>query len=471
MSEFAGKLIGIIGAGATGRAAGPVLSRQGARLRIYDARPATELTAAVEALAPIAELRLGDPHYAGIEECDLIVPSPGVRQEDPALQAAVRRGTPVLSEIEIAYRIAKAPIVAVTGTNGKTTTVFMAAAVLEAGGLPVQIAGNVLAGGFQVPLIQAAETHPADGWIVAEISSFQLEWVEHFRPKIAVITNVTADHLDRHGTVEAYVEAKANLLRAQGPGDWTVLNLDNPATRGLTDRARGTLLRFSRSPLTDFGAWAETVEGGRCLFGRIDSVGFCNITADELRVPGEHTVENALAAILVGLAAGVAPERIGDALRIFAGVPDRLESVAVIDGVEYVNNTMCTNVDAAVQSIRAYDRPVVVIAGGKDKGLDFDPLGQTIAERAKSLVAIGHDGPRIADAARRHGFTQIRHAASMRDAVRTAAEEAAPGDVVLLAPACASFDWYTSFEARGRDFKEQVAALADERAATLESVD
>ncbi|MGV3722242.1 MAG: UDP-N-acetylmuramoyl-L-alanine--D-glutamate ligase [Actinomycetota bacterium] len=460
MSEFAGKLIGVIGAAATGRAAAPVLSRLGARVRVYDERSAEALGEAAGEIAPHAELILGDPQYAGIEECDLLVPSPGVPANAPVLEAAVRRGTPVLSEIEVAYRIGRAPIIAVTGTNGKTTTVMMIADILRADGREVQVAGNTLAGGFQVPLIRAAETVAASGWIVAEISSFQLEWVEQFRPKVSIITNITADHLNRHGTVEAYAAAKARILDAQTPSEWRVLNLDNPGTAALTGRGHGRQLSFSRTRLEGEGVWTELKDGARWIRGRLGLEERDLAPVDELPIPGEHTVENAMAACAAALAVGVPPEVMRRALASFGGVADRLEHVLTLNGVDYVNNTMCTNVDAAVRSIEAYQRPVVLIAGGKGKGLDFDPLGRIIAQRVKALVAIGDDGPEIADAARRHGFEHTRRATSMAAAVDEAALLADPGDVVLLAPACASFDWYASFEARGKDFKEQVRRLA-----------
>jgi len=459
--EFDGLRVAIIGAAATGRAAAPVLARRGARVRVYDREPAERLGAAGEGLAECAELVLGRDDYPGIEECDLIVPSPGVPREAPVLQAAVARGTPVLSEIEIAGRLARAPIVAVTGTNGKTTTVFMAAAVLREGALDARVAGNALAGGFQAPLIEVADTLPASGWIVAEVSSFQLEWVREFRPRVAVVTNVTADHLNRHGTVAAYVAAKANLLRAQTAEDWTVLNRDNPASYGLRETARGRLLLFGRAPHPGEGCWTEGGGAERLLRARLEGAERDLLPASVLRVPGEHTVENALAACCVGLAAGVTPEAMRRALAAFPGVPDRLEWVRTVNGADWINNTMCTNVDAAVRSIEAYDRPLVVIAGGKDKGSDFAPLGRAIAARVKHLVAIGADGPQIAAAARAHGFTRITEADSMAAAVRAAAAAAAPGDVVMLAPACASFDWYQGFEARGADFKAEVARLAE----------
>lgn len=459
MNEFRGKRIAVLGAAATGMAAAPVLARLGAEVWVFDAKPAEALGEAPARLAEFAQVFLGDPDYAQLEQCDLIVPSPGVPRESPVLQDAVRRGTPVLSEIEIAYRIARAPLVAVTGTNGKTSTVFMIAEVLRAGGCVAEVAGNALARGRQMPLIQAAESTPAEAWIVAEVSSFQLEWVTQFRPRVAVITNITSDHLNRHGSVEAYAAAKARLLDAQTDADWTVLNLDNPLTRSLTSRAHGRLLRFSREPHPFPGTWVEGTGEERGLRGRLPGAEFALLAAAGLRVPGEHTLENALAAAAVGLAVGLEPTAIAAGLERFPGVPDRLESLGCVRGVEYVNNTMCTNVDAAVRSVQAYTRPVVLIAGGKNKDLDFEPLGREIAARVKALITIGDDGAAIAGAARRYGFDRIRAAGSMAEAVRAAAAEAGAGDVVLLAPACASFDWYRSFEARGEDFRRQVECL------------
>ena len=319
--------------------------------------------------------------------------------------------------------------------------------------------------GKRITWWQAAEILPVEAWIVAEISSFQLEWVAGFRPRVAVITNITADHLNRHGTVENYVAAKARLLESQTRAEWTVLNRADPVTAALIPSARGRRLCFGGTDDGSEGAWAEWRDGRRWLVGRLAGDVIPLLPADVLRIPGEHTIENALAACCVGLAAGVAPAAMAGALAAFTGVADRLESVAIVNGVEFVNNTMCTTVDAAIRSIEAYERPVVLMAGGKNKQLDFDPLGRTIAARVKALVAIGTDGPRIAEAARAHGFQRISEAGSMREAVRQAATLAVPGDVVLLAPACASFDWYTSFEARGRDFKAAVHALCGGAAA------
>jgi UDP-N-acetylmuramoylalanine--D-glutamate ligase len=460
--SFADKVIGVIGAAATGRAAAPVLRRAGARVRVYDSRPAESLGDAPNLLAAWAELRVGDPTYPGIEECDVVIPSPGVPRNAPVLQAVAARGIPILSEIEIAYRMSRGPIVAVTGTNGKTTTVFMIHAILEKAGFTARVAGNALAGGFQVPLICAAETAQPSDWIVAEISSFQLEWVAGFRPRVAVITNITADHLDRHGTVESYAAAKGRLLESQKPDDWTILNRDNPAAFGLSKHTRGHLLTFGHQPVSTEGAWTDASQNPARLAARMGDTEHLLCAVSDLKVPGSHSVENAMAAACAGLAAGATPRSISEALAQFDGVPDRLESLGQVGGVEYVNNTMCTNVDAVVRSVEAFERPVVLIAGGKGKGLDFSPLGPVIARRTKALVTIGEEGPTIADVARASGFDRISHAASMREAVRLAARASCAGDVVLLAPGCASFDWYRSFEARGEDFKAEVRLLAAE---------
>ncbi len=450
--------IALIGMAATGLAAARALVRRGARVTAHDSKPAAALADSLPRLQELGvDCRVGADAYTGIATAALIVPSPGVPMDAPVLLDAVKRGQPVLSEIEVAWRIARAPIVGITGTNGKTTTVFLTAAVLAAGRIDTQVCGNTLAGGFQAPLIQAADDSPPERVLVAEISSFQLEWVRRFRPKVAIITNITVDHLNRHGTVAAYRDAKARLLDAQTKGDWAVLNLHDEGSHGLFERGAARRLWFSREREVEQGAFLRGPE--RVIVVREGEREAEVGPASEVGLPGQHNLENALAAAAAAFALGVRPEAIRAALRDFPGVPDRLERIATVDGVDWINNTMCTNVDAAVRSLEAFDRPLVVIAGGKDKGSDFDPLGRALAARARWLVAIGADGPRIAAAARTHGLAGITEAGSMEEAVRQAAAVARPGDAVLLAPACASFDWYSGFEERGRDFRRCVAAL------------
>jgi UDP-N-acetylmuramoylalanine--D-glutamate ligase len=462
-----GRAVALIGMAATGLAAARVLVRRGAVVSAHDPKPAEALG---DTLSQLRDLGVscfaGDGAYTGIDAAQLVVPSPGVPMDAPVLQAAVARSQPVLAEIEVAWQIARAPMVGVTGTNGKTTTVFLTAAMLAAAGRDAQVCGNTLAGGFQVPLIQAADEAPADRLLIAEISSFQLEWVRRFRPRVAIVTNITADHLNRHGTVEAYREAKARLLDGQGSNDWAVLNLHDEGSRGLHRRGAARRLWFSRCREVDQGAFLRGPE--RMIVVREGDREAEVGPAAELPLPGAHNLENVLAAAAAAFALGARPEAIRAALLAFSGVPDRLERVGVFGGVDWINNTMCTNVDAAVRSMEAYERPLIVIAGGRDKGSDFDPLGRALARRAKRLVAIGTDGPQIAAAAQAHGLTDISEASSMQEAVRQAAAAAAPGDVVLLAPACASFDWYSSFEERGRDFRrcvEQLAKESDQRSA------
>jgi UDP-N-acetylmuramoylalanine--D-glutamate ligase len=456
------RTVALIGMAATGLAAARALVGRGARVTAHDAKPAAELGDTLARLQALGvNCLVGDKAYWGVEDAELVVPSPGVPREAPVLQAAVLRGQPVLAEIEIAWRISRAPIVGITGTNGKTTTVFLVAAMLKAAGIDAQVCGNTLAGGFQVPLIEAADTAPPERVLVAEISSFQLEWVQRFQPKAAIVTNITVDHLNRHGTVDAYREAKARLLDAQTPDDWAVLNAHDAGSRLLHERGAARRLWFSRLREVEQGAFLR--DDGQTIVVRAADREAEVGPAAEIGLPGPHNLENALAAAAAAFALGAQPDAIRAALRDFPGVPDRLERVATVDGVQWINNTMCTNVDAAVRSMEAYEQPLIVIAGGKDKGSDFDPLGRALAARAKRLVAIGVDGPVIAAAARQHGMTAVSEAGSMSEAVRQAAEAAAPGDVVLLAPACASFDWYSGFEERGRDFRQCVERLAAER--------
>lgn len=460
--ELEGKLVAVIGAGATGRALIEVLKRRGAKVRLYDRKERDGLDLPDDLLEGV-ELRTADAACRDLEECDLVAPSPGVPAHHPALDAAVRRGQPVLSEIEIAYRIARASIIGITGTNGKTTTTFMAAAMLRAAGRRAVVAGNALAGGAQYPLILAAQEEPEEAWIAAEISSFQLEWIDRFAPAIAVLTNVTDDHGDRYSSTAEYAAAKARLVENLGPQQIAVVNLADPAARRIGESCRARRYWFSLAPHSLEGAWCGELKGEPWLMARIEGAEIPVAPASAVSLPGRHNIENALAAALAALGCGCPPSAIEAALRSFSGVRDRLEPVASIDGVLYVNNSMCTNVDAAVRSLEAYDSPLIVIAGGRAKTDNFDAYGEALAQRARALVVLGEAGPAIAEAARAHGLSRILNAGSMADAVRQAAAEAEPGNLVLLAPACASHDMYGGFEQRGADFRRQVERLREER--------
>ncbi|HLJ56801.1 MAG TPA: UDP-N-acetylmuramoyl-L-alanine--D-glutamate ligase, partial [Chthonomonadaceae bacterium] len=393
----------------------------------------------------------------------LVVTSPGVPASAPVLQAARERRIPIWSEIELAYRIARAPILAVTGTNGKTTTAMLLTAMLDESGKSAIVCGNVSADDVKRTLVEAAEAAPAEAFLVAEISSFQLEWVEKFAPRVAILTNVTADHLNRHRCFEEYVDAKARIFAAQCRDDWAVVGFDNPASRTVGHRdVRGRRIWFAtQGPPPDSGpcAWLD----GRTLLVRLacGAAPVAVMRADEMpeTLPGVHSIANVLAAASAALAVGADPAAIRRAVRSFAGAAHRMERVGDVRGVRYVNNSMCTNVAAAVCSLEAMDRPTIVIAGGADKGLDFSPLAPVLFAKAKRVILIGAAADKMEAAIRAGGFDEVGRAESLEGAVEAAAAMAAPGDAVLLSPACASFDMFRDFEARGAAFRAAVRRL------------
>ena len=436
----------------TGLAVAEVMVDLGADVVIYDKKPESELT---DALAAGAELgvqthtRTDHPDLANV---DLIVPSPGVPAHLPVFAEAEERGIPVISEIELAYALSKAPIIAITGTNGKTTTTVLTGHMLSADGRDAYIAGNVVAGDIRLPLISAAHKAGENSVIVAEISTFQLEWIRSFRPKIAVLLNVTSDHLDRHASIEEYGAVKARIFQNQSETDFAVINAENPFTASLAPTLKGRVLRFARNSRVDEGAFVRGEEVVVSLGGK--QAVAC--TRSDIALRGEHNVENVLAAACAAMAFGAKPESVARAVRSFEPIEHRLEPVATINGVEYINNSMCTNVDAAVRSVEAIERPQIVIAGGKDKGSDYAPLAEAFARKAKHVVLIGADAELILRAAHKAGFRAISRADSMQQALDAARELAEPGDAVVLTPGCASFDMFSSFEERGRVFKRIV---------------
>lgn len=451
-NEYFGKNVVIIGMARTGLATAEALSGLGAKVTLYDRKPAAELE---EALSDAA--KLGIAGFAGVADpsldgVNLVIPSPGVPKGAAVFDEARRLGVTVLSEIELAYRLSPAPIIAVTGTNGKTTTTVMIGKMLMADGRDTFIAGNVVAGDIRLPLITAAVNATPNSVIVAEISTFQLEWIETFRPKIGALLNISQDHGDRHTSFGEYADLKASLFRHQRPDDFAIINADSPIVMERTQSVISTLLPFSRRIEPEQGAFVRGDDLIVRLAGREHRI----CSKSDIPIPGEHNVENVLAAALAAVAFGANPSAITQAIRDFTAVEHRLEPVAEIDGVQYINNSMCTNVDALVRSVEAIERPVIVIAGGKDKGSDWRPFADLVKRRVKALTLIGADAPVIESAVRDAGYTNIQNAGSMEDAVETARRLAEPGDVVLLAPGCASFDMFTGFEQRGQAFKSIV---------------
>ncbi len=456
--DFLNRNIHIIGMARSGFAAAEVLVSLGARLTMHDRKDAAQLT---DELNRISELgitaRIGDSAYADIDEADYIVASPGVPGTCPGLVVAREKRIPVMSEIELAYRISPAPIIAVTGTNGKTTTTALIGEIMQRSGRKTFIAGNIVAGSIRLPLVSAAAQASPSDVIVAEISSFQLETITSFRPKVAALLNITGDHMDRYPDLEPYARAKVRLFEYQLADDYAVLNADDPMVMRYAANFKSRIWTFTLKGNADFGTfhrgtevWANTGSGEYLV---------CD-TAD-MKLRGIHNLQNVLAAAAAGLAFGVDPSSIQEAVNSFAAPEHRLEPVLEINGIEFLNNSMCTNVAAGVCSLEAIGRPAVVIAGGKDKGSDYTALGAAFAKYAKHVVLIGKDAHLLESAARAAGFDRISHASSMEDAVEKSWEIAETGDTVLLSPCCASFDMFDDFEHRGRVFKDSVIAIAN----------
>jgi UDP-N-acetylmuramoylalanine--D-glutamate ligase len=468
-TEFEGKRIAVIGLAATGLATARVLRDLGAIVTVADARPAEKLNRErlqeARALDGVA-LVLGSDEIAW-NVTDIVVPSPGVPRYAPVLKEAVWRGVPILSEIEVAYRIAQAPILAITGTNGKTTTTALLGAICRTAGLRTWVAGNIAEdGGVRQPLIEAALYAPAEkGVIVAEISSFQLEWVEQFRPRVAAWLNLTDDHLDRHADQNEYAEAKANIFKSQTVDDWAVVNDDDPIVMRYAEGVgAGQRIRFGLSR----HVWGHApgqpcayLDGHQLIAENIagHAAELNLMSRRDIPVPGLHNVANVLAAASMALAFGIDVGSIRAAVRTFKGVPHRMEYVATVDGVRFVNNSMCTNPAAVLASLQAVEGPVVAIVGGEHKGGDLTTMIDGLREHARHVVLIGSSAQEIGDLLSQRGATPTtEYADTLTHAVAQARSHARVGDTVLLVPGCASFDMFTGFEQRGQVFREAVRA-------------
>jgi UDP-N-acetylmuramoylalanine--D-glutamate ligase len=448
---LAAQPVTVVGLARSGVAACRLLRRLGARVTGTDARPGDLVGPEARALGREGvQLVLGGHPPDAFATAHLIVVSPGVPADHPALADSRARGVPILGELELAYRTMTAEFVALTGTNGKTTTTALTGALLAEAGRPVLVGGNI-----GRPLTAEALSFPAEGWVVAEVSSFQLETVEAFRPRVAAILNVTPDHLDRHGSLAAYAAAKARIFRAQEPRDWAVLNADDPGAAALAPEVRSRLLWFSRQRAVPRGTYVR--DGWVTL--RLDGVDHPVGPVDEISLRGLHNLENVLAATACAGVLGVPPARLRAAIRAFRAVAHRLQWVRDRGGVLFFNDSKGTNVDATLKALGAFAEPIVLIAGGRDKGQRFDALAAAARGRVKAAVLIGEGRATLGPVLR--PVTHVEDAESMGEAVRRAAALAAPGDVVLLSPACASFDMFRDYEHRGEVFVEEVRALPE----------
>ncbi len=458
--ELNGKRVLVVGLGKSGVASALFLKAHGARVSVSDTKSGDELRNEIPVLLDHGiAVETGGHGERTFRGQDLIVVSPGVPADAPLLAQARLSGAPVIGEIELAAQFLPGSIVAITGSNGKTTTTSLVGEVLLAGGLTTLVGGNI-----GTPAISLTERATKVTVTVLEVSSFQLETIQAFRPKVAVILNVTPDHLDRHKTFEAYVDAKAHVFENQRSDDFTVLNEDDPTCVGLAVRTRTQVFWFSRLKEVKQGAW---VRDGNILFR--DERGQREIMlASEIPLKGAHNLENVLAAVCAGALMGCAPEKIRQAVRDFEAVEHRLEFVATVRGVDYYNDSKATNVDATIKALESFPANIHLILGGKDKGSDYSVLNDLLRQRVKRVYTIGAAAGKIESqiVSAKNGGPEVVHAETLENALRKANAAAEAGDVVLLAPACASFDQFKNYEQRGQVFKEIVRELAGEGSRT-----
>jgi UDP-N-acetylmuramoylalanine--D-glutamate ligase len=458
------KRVLVVGLGKSGVASALFLKAHGARVTVSDTKSGDELRNEIPVLLDhgitVETGGHGDRTFRGQ---DLIVVSPGVSVDAPPLVQARALGETVIGEIELAAQFLPGPIVAITGSNGKTTTTSLTGEIMTAAGFPTLVGGNI-----GTPAISLAERAQAETVIVLEISSFQLETIQTFRPKIAVVLNVTPDHLDRHRTFEAYADAKARIFENQRSGenqqasDFAVLNADDPTCVAMSSRVRAQVFWFSRQKEVPQGAW---VRDGNIVFrdgrGEQKTQPREIMQISEIPLKGAHNLENVLAAVCAGALMGCAPEKIRQAVRDFKAVEHRLEFVATIRGVDYYNDSKATNVDATIKALESFPANIHLILGGKDKGSDYTVLNDLLRQRVKRVYTIGTAAAKIESQIK---DVEVVPAETLENALRKAHAVAQPGDVVLLAPACASFDQFKNYEHRGQMFKEVVRGLANQPA-------
>lgn len=446
-----GKRVLVVGMGKSGRAAVRVLHELGAAVTLQDSAAADKLDG--EFVAYMAKEGIGSCLGAVPEDMtafDMLVLSPGVPTDLAYINEARDAGAEIIGELELAYRISGCRFAAITGTNGKTTTTTLVGEIFKAAGRSTSVVGNI-----GNPVVTEAFGAGDDHWMVAEVSSFQLETTVYFEPVVSAILNLTPDHLNRHKTMEAYGNAKARIAVNQDSSEYLVVNMDDSAVLGLAGESDAVLVPFSRTQEVGIGAFLRDNGGEKELTVRdADGADHFICKASDLRIIGDHNIENALAAAAISFYAGIDAETIGRAIREFPGVEHRIEFCARIGDVDYYNDSKGTNVDAAVIALKALRDNIILIAGGDGKSQDFTDLAEHLRGHVSALVLLGRDAPIIEEAARKAGFTEIYHCSDMAECVKRSAELARPGDRVLLSPACASWDMYDNFEQRGRHFKQ-----------------
>jgi UDP-N-acetylmuramoylalanine--D-glutamate ligase len=454
--EVTGKKVLVMGAARSGVACAKFLAARGATVALNDAQPLEKWSP--EALALKSKgvgILPGELPGWLLDNLDLVVISPGVPTKVIPLRYAERAGAEVIGEVELASRYLKGRIVAITGTNGKTTTTSLIAELLKDAGIPILVGGNI-----GTPLISLVESSRDDGWTVVELSSFQLETIREFHPAVALVLNVTPNHMDRYESFTDYAAAKHRIFMNQEPGDVAILNADDETVSSWASGLRAHVASFSVKHQLEEGLFLR----GREIVSRTATRERVLLMSDEMKLRGLHNVENVLAALAAGLACGAAPESMRQTIRRFEPVEHRLEFVSEIEGVKFYNDSKATSVDATLKALEAFAGEgeeeagkIVLILGGRGKKAPYAPLASLLEQKARKLILIGEDAETIVNEL--GDFAPSERAANMKDAVTRSFQAAQPGDVVLLAPACASFDMFDSFEHRGKVFKDEVSSL------------
>lgn len=446
--EYNGKKALVCGMARSGIAAAKLLNRLGARVTLQDMKKREEISADVLALEGegIVLYTGANPDEIACAQ-DLIVLSPGIPCDLPFIAAAENAGIEVISEVELAYRLTPCPITAITGTNGKTTTTTLTGEIMK-----TAYSGTAVVGNIGIPYSEEVERLTEKDWVVAEISSFQMEKVKEFHPHISAVLNITPDHLNRHKTMDVYIAMKERVFAKQTAADFCILNHGDETCRKMADKTAAKVFFFDSSETLAEGIYLD----GDAIEVRWGAINETLIHVDELQILGVHNYENVMAAAAMGICAGIALDTIRAVLKGFAGVAHRIEYVATVDGVDYYNDSKGTNVDASIRAVLAMKKPIVLIGGGYDKGSSFDEWTKLFPGRVKHLVLIGVTAPKVRASAEKFGFTAISDCETFEEAVDLCREKAEDGDCVLLSPACASWGMFDNYEQRGDMFKEQV---------------
>ena len=452
LENIKGKRVLVVGMGKSGLAATQAMIKLGAKVTIQESRERANVDGQILNFLEAQKVKCYFHEIPDhVADFDMIILSPGVNPELDFIQEAAAEGAEIVGELEIAYRIARGTFVAITGTNGKTTTTTLVGEIFRNSKRKTHVVGNI-----GVAVISKSMEADEDDWLVTETSSFQLQTTKYFKPVVSAILNLTPDHLNRHHTMEEYGAAKAKIFANQDESGYCVVNYDDKFCYSFTEGCKAKVVPFSRMEELDFGAFLK----GDMLVIKNEAGELIEICdRKDLKIIGDHNVENALAAAAICYFAGIGMEVISETIREFGGVEHRIEYCGQMDGVRFYNDSKGTNVDAAVIALKAIKENIILIAGGDGKGQEFDELIKNFDGRVKHMVLLGRDGRIIAETADKYGFTNYTYAKNMEECVKKAAEIAQSGDTVLLSPACASWDMYDNFEQRGDHFRMCVERL------------